>query len=857
MDINNNNSYNKNNNNFVFTDAKGNPISYAQGNKIHNQDELKLKRNFKSQFNAVLKKNVTYQWRQRKNNACLLVNIIFLVVFMCIINLIVKVYLKDYSTPAQLHPYAGLPSLYLTNSDKCIPKMYPESLFYLDHVITNTNATNEIINNIQQSEQPIGLIFGQSLLGKASTFCKVGAQSLIYPLTMEKIDSNVTQLNDEIFHSWRRLSIMGGYDFKSINNENLELTIVFNKTLTRYKDLPTLFQLVTHAYNSLIGSNSNFTSIVYDGLRDVPHGKIEPNFDLVSLMGPMLYMFIFQMPLPFILKLLIYDKETKLKDLMKMMGLEMKTYWISNYIVSFLLYFISIIFLWAIACLLGFKMFLNNAAIVIFILILAFGHLLVSFSFFLSVFIDRYQMGLYFGYLWVLFTGLFTNNVIHDILDSKFTPESSVFAISLVPAFLLYRGLLGLQNGALIEEITLDNWNDRDYLMKDVIVYMVIEATIFLILALYLEEVVPSKYGVKRHPLFIFKKSFWFKKFNEPITLRPILEGEGPDVHAERDRILNNPQIKALEVLDLNKTYGTKQAVKSLALAVDQGICFGFLGPNGAGKSTTISCVSGLFQPTSGTARVLGMDIRNHFDRISMVLGVCPQDNVLWEDLTGEEHLLFYGRLKNINGKRLKEAVDASLKSVYLDTEAHKMVKQYSGGMKRRLSIAISFMGNPKLVCLDEPTAGLDPATRRGIWNSIKEHKGKCAILLTSHAMEEVQELCDRVGIFVEGEMKCIGASHELMSRYGEGYKIKVSIQPDREQYVTHFITSLVPGARITHSMNNIIQYQLPRSDSVKLSVLFREIQLNLDVGIIDYGISGTTLEEVFLKVCNKKYNEA
>lgn len=145
-------------------------------------------------------------------------------------------------------------------------------------------------------------------------------------------------------------------------------------------------------------------------------------------------------------------------------------------------------------------------------------------------------------------------------------------------------------------------------------------------------------------------------------------------------------------------------AVKSLTLGINRGECFGLLGPNGAGKSTAINVLVGFLEATYGTAVIEGLDINTQMGEVYKLMGVCPQHDLLWEQLTGEEHLLFYGRLKGLRGAALDEAVRTGLQAVNLLSVAGKQAGKYSGGMKRRLSVAISFIGSPKVVYLDEPS---------------------------------------------------------------------------------------------------------------------------------------------------------
>ena len=277
-----------------------------------------------------------------------------------------------------------------------------------------------------------------------------------------------------------------------------------------------------------------------------------------------------------------------------------------------------------------------------------------------------------------------------------------------------------------------------------------------------------------------------------------------------------------------------KVAVESLSMNIRDGQCFGFLGPNGAGKTTTISMVTGLFQPTSGTAYVNGLDIRTSMDDIHMNMGVCPQDNILWGDLTGPEHLRFYGRIKNLSGSALTAAVDEGLASVNLGDPAtrKKLVSEYSGGMQRRLSVAISLMGDPKLVILDEPSTGLDPASRRALWDIILYHKTRCAMILTTHAMEEADALCDRLAIFQDGRVRCSGTPNLLKFQFGKGFKISVTADPDLLDDMEAWLLTLCPNAERLNTISGTRNYETPK-EGLDLATIFRAFKDRKD----DFGI--------------------
>ncbi|XP_066329776.1 ABC transporter A family member 8-like [Miscanthus floridulus] len=297
-----------------------------------------------------------------------------------------------------------------------------------------------------------------------------------------------------------------------------------------------------------------------------------------------------------------------------------------------------------------------------------------------------------------------------------------------------------------------------------------------------------------------------------------------------------------------------KIAVTGLSLSMQRGQCFGILGPNGAGKTSLISMLTGFTKPTSGTAYIDGMDIRLDMNKIYTGIGVCPQFDLLWETLTGREHLMFYGRLKNLRGGALDVAVEHSLKSVRLfdDGIADKRVAKYSGGMKRRLSVAISLIGDPKVVYMDEPSSGLDPASRRALWNAVMSAKENRAIILTTHSMEEAEALCDRIGIMVNGSLQCIGNSKELKAKYGGTYVLTITTAAGEEEAVEQLVRSLCPVANRVHRISGTQKFEMPKQ-GLRISEVFEAMENAKSwLNIAAWGLSDATLEDTFIKVASE-----
>ena len=222
----------------------------------------------------------------------------------------------------------------------------------------------------------------------------------------------------------------------------------------------------------------------------------------------------------------------------------------------------------------------------------------------------------------------------------------------------------------------------------------------------------------------------------------------------------------AIQIRTLSKKFEDKTALDSLTLEVGKGELFGLLGPNGAGKTTTLNILCGLLKPTCGTAKIYDFDVEQETQKVKELIGVCPQETAIYPYLSGAENLELFGNLHCMNKKLLKERSKFLLTTLGLKEEAKRVTAKYSGGMKRRLSLALALIHDPQVVFLDEPTVAMDPQSRHAVWEFIKNQKtqGK-TVVLTTHYMEEAEELCDRVGIIDQGKLITQGTPKELIAK--------------------------------------------------------------------------------------------
>ncbi|EGG13872.1 ABC transporter A family protein [Cavenderia fasciculata] len=616
--------------------------------------------------------------------------------------------------------------------------------------------------------------------------------------------------------------------------------------------------------------------IIDSNLSEFPYLQQQPKIDVGSLLGGLFYPFALSFLLPLFVYSIVLEKQEKLRDMCLMAGLKMRNYWIVTYLFNLMLYTIAVIVVVGISVIFKFSVFTQGSPFAMALLLFGWGNAMITFSFFLSTIFKTTRVATVTCYFLVII-GVIVNIVLGVQFFENSAPPAPYYWY---PPFAFNRGMALVSTLCGIEQCP--NWSTYDWSFEPsrIIMWLYIDTVFYLLLALYLDQVLPREFGVPKKPTFIFDpiinlvRSLAGKTpttqddddqtylINDPKNKNKLnLDGdeveeepEDNDVAEERQRVeshqfSNNTPIV---IQGLTKQYDgrPKPALDNLTIAVNNNECLGLLGPNGAGKSTTISILTGLYRASKGSAKVGGFDIATDMDNVHRIVGVCPQFDILWEDLSCVETLLFYARLKGVPIADEISHVEKTLADVDLLPVKDRLVKELSGGMKRRLSLSIALVGYSRVVFLDEVTNGLDVVTRKALWQTLKNITTNRCIILTSHMMDEVDVLSTRIAIMSQGKLKALGSPQHLKSKFGEGYSLKICIDDNHVDQVdaVSFVQQFSPSATLSERFIGNYTFRLPKNTIV--SQLFSYILENKQkYHITHWGVNQSTLEDVFLKL--------
>ena len=548
--------------------------------------------------------------------------------------------------------------------------------------------------------------------------------------------------------------------------------------------------------------------------------------------------------------IIVKEKINNSKHLMRVSGISITAYWIVNYIFELTKYYftcgICLLLLWA------FSYYRNY----LYILYICYGPAIISVTYILS-FLFESESGAQNGIILLNFLIGALGSVIILLLRAldnvKTLAKIIEYIIAILPSFCFNFGYSLLLNKIMIyvadypkewyffkEDEILKHFN----LLLSMIIYLSIEAVIYTIILVIIELFSYSIFSTINDEKID-------SNINDSKVLKEIEKANNEcEIGITNELGQTNKVEYAVRVKNLRKIYNMGccdnpiVAIKNMNFCVEQGECFGLLGLNGAGKTTTFKCITQELSQSNGKIYINGKDMKNNFSELSSVFGYCPQFDAIFEYMSVYENLSFYGKIKGIKKEYLDDVVKAMIEEMSLSEFTNKIAGRLSGGNKRKLSVAISFLCSPPIVLLDEPSTGMDPEARRFMWSVIHKisTKGKKAsVIMTTHSMDEAETLCKRMAIMVNGEFVCLGKAEEIKEKYGYGYEMEVRIKPLSEQKFEKILKESNYEKNMKINMVNIeeVLNQIGEQKFIKElqkgrfgSKLIRDIQINNEIPI-------------------------
>ncbi|KAF9922051.1 hypothetical protein FBU30_007846 [Linnemannia zychae] len=631
----------------------------------------------------------------------------------------------------------------------------------------------------------------------------------------------------------------------------------------------------TQFTNSIVKTKFAGKYSISQGLRAMPYEWDDSiaKGHILNELSLRLFPFALSFLLPTFVSVLVQEKEDRHRMMMAMNGLKNLSYYIAHYFEFMVMQLILSLFFCLTCAAIASQVIRRTNPLILIVILVLWAHVQTSLAFLFGSLFSKTRRASLIVYFFVAIScimGAVSTTIFKDGIPTAWFIHPSFAFINILSEAVSHASRV---NG--MAPLVWSNFQPGSSLFTCVMILLG-ESFIFLILTFYIDAVAPSEYGVQKPWHFPISTFFKKNKTNVDPESRlsshhrssskddEILVGGDADVYAERERVQTkyDPSTTPLIIDNLYHCYRGKveAALKGMSFGVENNTVLGLLGPNGAGKSTMIHLLTGLYSPTSGTVYVAGANIRTEMSVVHSRIGVCPQHDILWGDLTVADHLLFYSRLRGIPPSLEKQAIDYAIASVSLTKFRDRQVKGLSGGEKRRVSIAIALLGDNRVIFLDEPSTGLDPHVRRVIWDIINRVKVGRTVVLTTHSMEEADILSDKIAIMTSGRLRCIGTSLHLKDLYGTGFRLNISSKPGRLEEACESIERLaLSGLRykridkFTNSTTYEFELQSQEQQqrgSNQLSTIFGLLsQARRFPAIEDWGLSQTTLEDVFIKI--------
>uniref|UniRef100_A0A8C8X2B6 ABC transporter domain-containing protein n=1 Tax=Panthera leo TaxID=9689 RepID=A0A8C8X2B6_PANLE len=560
------------------------------------------------------------------------------------------------------------------------------------------------------------------------------------------------------------------------------------------------------------------------------------------------YCLLYFFPLIHFISLNVTKERKKWKELMKMMGLQDSAFWLSwGLIYAGFFFIISIIITVVIT---STQIIVMTGFMVICTLFFLYGLSLIALVFLMSVLLKKTVLTNLVMFLLIVFWGGVGFAAYYRQL-----PSSLEWILSICSPFTFtIIHLDSTMNGVIFPDPSGDS-----YVLIATFSVLAFDALFYLALALYFDKTLPC--GNERHysPLFFLNSScFQHQRTNNKVTEKEI-DPEHPSDDCFEPVAPEFQGKQAIRIKNVKKEYtgksGKTEALKDLLLDIYEGQITAILGHNGAGKSSLLNILTGSSVPTEGSVTIYNRNPSETQDleEIRKMTGVCPQFNVQFDILTVKENLRLFAKIKGIRPQDVEREVQRILLELDIQNIQDNLAEHLSEGQKRKLTFGIAILGDPQILLLDEPTAGLDPFSRHRMWSFLKEHKAGRVILLSTNLMDEADILADRKVIMSNGRLKCAGSSVFLKRKWGLGYHLSLYRNEicDPEK-ITSFINHYIPDAKLKTENKEKLVYTLPVERTNKFPDLFSDLDKCSDQGVMSYDVSTSTLSDVFMKLEGK-----
>ncbi|ORZ30829.1 hypothetical protein BCR44DRAFT_1443906 [Catenaria anguillulae PL171] len=608
--------------------------------------------------------------------------------------------------------------------------------------------------------------------------------------------------------------------------------------------------------SGIVGTTDNNQLDIH--LKDWP--TVAPSYipdTIVSQSGPLFFFCSVMVIFISVLQEIVTEKELLLRHAMATMGLKASVFWSANFLSRAVLVFVASLVTVIMGIICQFAVFQADFFALLFMFFL-FGMAMVSMAFFITTFCRRARIAVLVG-IFIFIIGLlfqstvFSNSFLGYIWFDTDTDPAFYIVFSLLPFF---------HFGKLFIDISLRTSGRFDFLTgtnipgpgfpdqlptfggtrKPNVPYpatsmhlLIFNIVLYTLLAWYFDKVIPDEYGRRQPAWFFLLPRYWGFGTTEQATVQEFID-EKPTAGRERARVFDKNVNAAIRIGNLRKVYRNdwfgsspqdKVAVRSLCLALEESSLLALLGPKWRGQ-------------------------------IRANLGICPQHDLLFGDLTPVEHIELYGGIKHLSKTEIHRICKERLEAVRLWKVKDQPASTFSGGMKRRLSVVISTIGDPKVLILDEPTTGMDPVNRRHVWAFIEAFKKNRICILTTHSMEEADALGDRVAIMALGRLRALGTGVNLKNKFGLGYRIGMTAKEGCMDQAKALVTRCVPEAELEDDSAGALIYRLPQSSVSKVPAVIKILESEEGNKIVEsFGVSQTSLEDVFLKLVREAMAEA